>query len=216
MVGIEWCPGHEDVMGNDRADEEAKARAEIWMQDYTMLTNAKWMTKEKALKKWKGEWQRSTPSRGFTVANRLEPQWKPREHVVHIPREVFSTLMQLMQCQTKHAFLGEYYVRFIPDESNRCTCKNRFQIWEHIIKECPKHKRHRDILREVNAQLELGILLGLKKGLEAMAKLLAKMGAFTKMGENHRQSQKPEEDDKENKEEEERWWARMERDGGEE
>ncbi|KAG5720557.1 hypothetical protein E4T56_gene6078 [Termitomyces sp. T112] len=197
-----WCPGHEDVKGNERADEEAKAGVEIWTQDYTTLTNAKRTVKEGALERWKREWQKSPPTGGFAIANRLEPRWKPREHVTHAPREVFS---RLTQCQTKHAFLGEYYAKFIPNESNRCTCEDIFQTREHVIKECPKHERHRDILREVDAQLELGILLGTKKGLEALAKFLAKTGAFTKTGEIRKQKQTPEEEDEENEEEEERW-----------
>ncbi|KNZ79147.1 hypothetical protein J132_01196 [Termitomyces sp. J132] len=182
MVNIEWCPGHEEVIGNERADEEAKAEAEI---------------------RWVREWRRSPPSGGFAIANRLEPRWKPREHVTHTPREVFS---RMTQCRTKHAFLGEYYARFVPKESNRCTCENCPQIREHVIKCCPKHESHRDLLREVDAQLELGVLLGTKKGLEALAKFLTKTGAFTKMGEVQKQRLTPREDDEENEEEEERGW----------
>ncbi|KAH0580981.1 hypothetical protein H2248_012132 [Termitomyces sp. 'cryptogamus'] len=103
MVNIEWCPGHEEVIGNERADEEAKAEAEMWTRDHTTLTNAKRTAKEKALSRWVREWRRSPPSGGFAIANRLEPRWKPREHVTHTPREVFS---RMTQCRTKHAFLG--------------------------------------------------------------------------------------------------------------
>lgn len=206
-VSIEWCPGHEDVAGNERADEEAKAGTEMWSQEYTTITNAKRRTKEKALEKWEREWKRTPPSGEFAVANRLKPRWKPREHVAHTPREVFS---RLTQCRTKHAFIGEYYARFVPDETTRCTCGARFQTREHVIKDCPKHEEHRYILEEADAQMELGVLLGTKKGLEAMAKFLARTGAFTKTGKIREERTTPEENNDENDEEEGRWWERME------
>ena len=206
-VSIEWCPGHEYVVGNKRADKEAKARAEMWSQDYTTITNAKRRAKERVLEKWERDWQETPPSGGFAVANRMKPRWKPREHVTHTPREVFS---RLTQCRTKHAFLGEYYARFVPDKTVRCTCGTRFQTREHVIKECPKYEEHRHILKGADNQMELGVLLGTKKGLEAMAKFLAKTGAFSKTGNNRETKAKPREDDVENDEDEERWWERME------
>ncbi|KAG6872635.1 hypothetical protein C0995_008066, partial [Termitomyces sp. Mi166 len=78
---------------------------------------------------------------------------------------------------------SEYYARFIPDETTRCFCGIRFQTREHVIKECPKYGEHRHILEDADAQMELGVLLGSKKGLEAMAKFLAKTGAFHQDGE---------------------------------
>lgn len=177
----------------------------MWTQDFTMITNTKRRSKEKVLEKWEGDWQRTSPLGGFMIANRLKPRWKLREHVAHTLREVFS---RLMQCQTKHAFLGEYYARFIPDKTTRCTCSMRFQMQKHVIKKCPKYKEHRHILEEADVQLELGILLGTKIGLEAMAKFLARTGAFTKTEEACGEKTKPEEHDEKNDDEEERWWMR--------
>ncbi|KAG5734856.1 putative 115 kDa protein in type-1 retrotransposable element [Termitomyces sp. T112] len=83
-IGIEWCPGHEKVKGNEHADEEAKKGAELWAQDHTTLTNAKRKSREKALKKWRSEWKKTLPTGDFAIANRLCPRWKPREHVVDL------------------------------------------------------------------------------------------------------------------------------------
>ncbi|KNZ77791.1 hypothetical protein J132_03850, partial [Termitomyces sp. J132] len=196
MVSIEWCPGHEDVAGNERANEEAKDRAEIRAHEHTTLTNAKRMVKERALEKWSGNWLKTPPSGGFAIANRLKPQWKPREHVQHTPREVFS---RLTQCRTKHTFVSEYYARFVPDETTGCTCGIQPQTREHIIRKCPRYNEYRGILEEVDAQMELGTLLGTKKGLEAVTKFLAKMGTFTKTGNRHERKPRPEIDDEENK-----------------
>ncbi|KNZ73644.1 hypothetical protein J132_10500, partial [Termitomyces sp. J132] len=136
-IGIEWCPGHEKVKGNEHADEEAKKGAELWAQDHTTLTNAKRKSREKALKKWRSEWKKTLPTGGFAIANRLCPRWKPREHVVNTTREVFG---RLTQCHTKHAFIGEYYTKFIPREGKSCPCGERFQTREHIFRHAQNTK----------------------------------------------------------------------------
>ncbi|KNZ73219.1 hypothetical protein J132_00608 [Termitomyces sp. J132] len=41
MFGVEWCLGHKEVIGNEWADKEAKEGKELWMPNYTTLTNAK-------------------------------------------------------------------------------------------------------------------------------------------------------------------------------
>ncbi|KAG6881479.1 hypothetical protein C0993_001319 [Termitomyces sp. T159_Od127] len=96
---------------------------------------------------------------------------------------------------------------------HRCICGTQYQTREHVIKECPEYEDHRPILREADEQMELGVLLGTKEGLEAMAKFLTKTGAFTKTGKKRAPNAKPEEEDADNDEDEERWWRRMEGDG---
>ncbi|KAG6889956.1 hypothetical protein C0992_003436 [Termitomyces sp. T32_za158] len=93
----------------------------------------------------------------------------------------------------------------------RCICGIRFQTREHVIQTCPEYEEHRHILREVDEQLELRILLGTKEGLEATAKFLAKSSAFTKTGKKRERRTTPTEEDDENDEEED-WWRRMEGD----
>ncbi|KNZ73082.1 hypothetical protein J132_01312 [Termitomyces sp. J132] len=178
-IGIKWCLGHEKVKGNERADEEAKKGAELWAQDHTTLTNAKRKSREKALKKWRSEWKKTPLTGGFAIANRLCPRWKPREHVVNTTREVFG---RLTQCHTKHAFIGEYYTKFVPRKGKSCPCGEQFQTREHIFQTCPKYKAYRYILCEANKQLDLGILLGTKDRLKATAKFLEKSRAFMKTG----------------------------------
>ena len=207
-MSIEWCPGHEKVRGNKRADEEAKRGTELWTRDYTTLTNAKRNVKDKALKEWTNEWKRTPPMGGFAVANRMHPKWKPREHVIRTPREIFG---RLTQCRTKHAFIGEYYAKFVPTETVGCPCGEQYQTREHIIRECTIYEEHRKILQEADENMELGILLGSKEGLEAMSKFLGRTGAFTKTGKMPAERKRPRLDDEEN-EEEERWWRRMEGD----
>ncbi|KNZ72483.1 hypothetical protein J132_02994 [Termitomyces sp. J132] len=89
---------------------------------------------------------------------------------------------------------------------------------EHIIKECPKYKQHRDILRKIDEEIELGKLLSTEEGLEAMGKFLSKYRAFTKTGLPRTETTpKPaleEDKDEENNETHWRGFEGREREGG--
>ncbi|KAG6824425.1 hypothetical protein H0H92_006925 [Tricholoma furcatifolium] len=208
-VAVEWCPGHKDVEGNEKADKEAKAGARIWQARFVTLAHAKRRTKEKALEKWKAQWKQTTPTGGFAPANKLPPTTKPRKHVYKYARELFA---RLVQCRTKHSFIGEYYARFVPTESTACPCGENYQTREHILAECELHEEHRDTLREVDNDLEIGQLLGTEDGIKALAKFLTMTGAFTKTGTpRERERVKPTIGDDENDHGEERWWEWQER-----
>ncbi|KNZ77256.1 hypothetical protein J132_05966, partial [Termitomyces sp. J132] len=75
-----------------------------------------------------------------------------------------------------------YYAKFVPNKSIACICRARFQTREHIIQSCLEYKKHRNIVRSVNEQLKLGVLLGTKDRLEVMANFLGKIRVFTKEG----------------------------------
>ena len=94
-------------------------------------------------------------------------------------REVFG---RLTQCWTGHGYTGEFYRRFVPDESSDCPCGKPLQTREHIIRDCARYEAHRDVLRKVSATLSLPEILGTRKGLEDLAAFLEKSGAFTKTG----------------------------------
>ncbi|KAG6805447.1 hypothetical protein H0H92_015332 [Tricholoma furcatifolium] len=83
----------------------------------------------------------------------------------------------------------------------------------HILAECELYEEHRDILREVDNDLDTGQLLGTEDGIKALAKFLTMSGAFTKTGTpRERERVKPTEGDDENdRGGEEEWWAWRER-----
>ncbi|KAF5374701.1 hypothetical protein D9615_009019 [Tricholomella constricta] len=208
-VHIEWCPGHTDVKGNERADEEAKAGATMWQEKFVTLTHAMRKSKEEILTRWTESWKRTPPSGGFGIANQFPPAWKPREHVRTTEREVFS---RITQCRTRHAFIGEYYSRFVPTEPVECPCGANIQTRQHVISECPRYEEHRHILTEDFPELDMQELLGTTKGIEALAKFLKKSGAFTKTGNPRNAPNQPTmEDEPEVEEEVEHWWERLER-----
>ncbi|KAF5378148.1 hypothetical protein D9615_007630 [Tricholomella constricta] len=139
-VHIEWCPGHTDVKGNEHADEEAKEGALLWQERFVTMTHAMRTSKAQILKRWTDDWKRTPPTGGFGIANQFPPAWKIRDHVKNTQREVFS---RLTQSRTRHAFIGEYYSKFVPTEPIECPCGEEFQSREHIIKSCTKYDAHR-------------------------------------------------------------------------
>ncbi|KAJ6613598.1 hypothetical protein B0H10DRAFT_1630755, partial [Mycena sp. CBHHK59/15] len=107
----------------------------------------------------------------------LPPAWKPKPHFTNTKREVYG---RLVQCRTGHAFIGEYYAKFVPLERIACQCGERYQTREHILRECENYEQHRDLLRDASAELSLPDILGTENGLQALAKFLEASGALTK------------------------------------
>ncbi|KAH7870892.1 uncharacterized protein C8R40DRAFT_1124309 [Lentinula edodes] len=62
MVEIAWCPGHDGIEGNDKADKLAKKTGKL-----------------RALESWRKEHNCRPLRGGFTLSDRLTPLWKPRE-----------------------------------------------------------------------------------------------------------------------------------------
>ncbi|KAJ7241636.1 hypothetical protein C8J57DRAFT_91139 [Mycena rebaudengoi] len=101
-------------------------------------------------------------------------------------REVYG---RLVQCRTGHAFIGEYYAKFVPLERVDCQCGDAFQTREHLLRECGTYEEHRGILRETSAQLSLPDILGTEKGIRALSGFLEKSGAVTKTGRLRRETE---------------------------
>ncbi|KAJ3865979.1 hypothetical protein EV359DRAFT_27801, partial [Lentinula novae-zelandiae] len=86
-------------------------------------------------------------------------------------------------CRTRHAFLGEYYAKFVPTEPIQCPCGARTQTRDHIIQTCEIYDDYRDLLWNVSDDLDIGEILGTEEGIEALAEFIEKSGAFKKTGQ---------------------------------
>jgi ribonuclease HI len=191
-VELGWSPGHKDIPGNERADDLAKRGAEMWAPDAPTLTHAKRITKEKAMTAWTADWAATRRAGKFGAANNFPPTLKPHDHFTSTSREVYG---RLVQCRTGHAFIGEYYDRFVPTKRTKCRCGAPFQTREHIIRRCTLYAAHRHILRETHPDLNVADLIGTKDGLETLTKFLQSSGAFTKSGEPRIKPLRPSIDD---------------------
>ncbi|KAJ7076453.1 hypothetical protein B0H15DRAFT_790487, partial [Mycena belliarum] len=119
-------PGHEDIRGNERADELAKVAAEMWCADETTpRTRAKRAAKDTALKKWTEDRKKTHPTGRCGPADRIPPAWRPNSHLTSTKREIYG---RLVRCRTGHAFIGGYYAKFVPLERAGCQCGEPFQV----------------------------------------------------------------------------------------
>ncbi|KAJ3793320.1 hypothetical protein GGU11DRAFT_666042, partial [Lentinula aff. detonsa] len=99
---------------------------------------------------------------------------------------------RVTQCRTGHAFIGEYYSMFVSSENVDCPCGEQIQTREHILRECPRYKEYRYILKKASQDISLADILGTKEGIEALSEFLELSGAFTKTGRQRKQQEHPE------------------------
>ncbi|KAJ4476069.1 hypothetical protein C8J55DRAFT_431798, partial [Lentinula edodes] len=80
------------------------------------------------------------------------------------PREVHR---RLIYCRTRHAFLGEYYAKFVPTESIQCPCgaRNKLEITSS------KFAKYTTTIETFYGMYDLGQILGTEEGIEALAEL---------------------------------------------
>jgi hypothetical protein len=109
---------------------------------------------------------------------------KPTKHFLNLKerREVFR---RLVQCMTGHAYTGEFRHTFLPHstDTTACPCDNKtLESRNHILRECPRYKNHRGILRKTSRSLALSTILGTVEGVTVLAKFIAKSGAFSRTG----------------------------------
>ncbi|KII85959.1 hypothetical protein PLICRDRAFT_72046, partial [Plicaturopsis crispa FD-325 SS-3] len=109
-------------------------------------------------------------------------------------------------CRTGHAFIGEYYAKFVPTEDVSCQCEEGvFQTRYHILTECPRYDEYRHILTQASPTLFLPDILGTDEGILALAQFLEKSGAFTKTGNPRETKTVPLLEDEDGASEEEGW-----------
>ncbi|KAI0073747.1 hypothetical protein K474DRAFT_1573738, partial [Panus rudis PR-1116 ss-1] len=151
------------------------------------LTFMRRQSKESALAAWKETWRKNrrdenegNRQRDFSVANTFEPSLKPPPHFRRIlNRRIYGLVFQ---CRTGHAFIGEYYQRFVPTEDVACPCGFPLQTRKHILLDCPRYNAHRHILNAISPRHSstLKDIVGTSDGIKALAKFIAASGAFTK------------------------------------
>lgn len=177
QVEVAWVPGHQDVKGNERSDDKAKEGTRRRGTSWTSLTWARRKAKKKALDAWRKEWMMTPPQGGYALADRFLPKLQPPRHFRNLSRPIYA---KVFQCRTNHAFIGEYYRRFVPSESTECLCGEEVQSREHILRECLFESRYRHFLREEVPDLNLADILGTIEGIDALASFIQHSGAFTK------------------------------------
>ena len=188
VVNVAWSPGHTDIIGNDAADKAAKAGVKLPSMIDPTQSHAKMACKMRAQTMWSLDWHRdkmkrllsNTPS-GFELADVNPPKISPNDTFRSTPRELFGRLTQTL---TGHGYTGEFYQRFVPDETAWCRCtdpdiQHVLESREHILHECDRYAYHRPILRNQPTST----LFGSESGIQRLITFMHKSGAFTKNGQ---------------------------------
>lgn len=183
---IHWSPGHSDIDGNERADVLAKqgaASLDLAPLVGPTISYYREQSKTRAHESWVSEWELGNPKPNLAaVATRRPPSTRASKFLREFNGSVEIT-SRTIRALTGHAFMGEYYRRFVPTERVKCPCGHRIQTRDHIIMDCVLHENARHHLRKVTRSLSIPIILGTDKGLTAFAKFLANTDAFSKLFE---------------------------------
>ncbi|KAH9952454.1 hypothetical protein BGW80DRAFT_1527032 [Lactifluus volemus] len=74
---------------------------------------------------------------------------------------------------TGHAFIGSYAARFLPGKPISCPCGEPLQTVDHVVSHCPLYTDARqEILRPIDRDISLPVLLGTAEGGAAMTRFL--------------------------------------------
>ena len=128
------------IIGNEEADKLAKSASLQNPTNPNYKTQAYMGTlhKRELLEEWRFRWMNTLnpPQSGFHLANRIPLTLKTTERFNQTDCQTFS---RLVQCQTGHVHIGEYYKKFILTKSTGCTCGTTVQTHKHVIKQCKNH-----------------------------------------------------------------------------
>ena len=160
---VRWTTGHCGIVGNEKADEEAKSAAEgnsspatdipryIRKNIKKSISALKQEHNKKLNEDWKKEWQESERFKRFQAPDTVSPASKKYLTLIsdhRLPKKMASLIFQL---RVGHAPLNGYLHRFKRVESARCpACGGARETPEHFILHCPKYAHERwALLRHV-------------------------------------------------------------------
>jgi len=161
IIKIRWCPTHEGVEGNEKADEWAKLAAEEpdargveWLEWFTYsdrpeersmplprsLANIKWEITEK---KW-AEAREWAGDRTSKKKYKMPKSQKPDGTVTGSAKRLASRFYQL---KMGHCLTGEYLHWAKSRPMPQCWwCRCPKQTRDHLLKRCPRWKEEQKVL----------------------------------------------------------------------
>ncbi|WP_432712296.1 reverse transcriptase domain-containing protein [Pedobacter sp.] len=199
-----WVPGHQDILGNEKADSLAKEAAKLPPSTTTTsLAIASIRTKDLAKDQWNQELQnysaKAIALNSNTYAAKFFLQIRNKLRVPQgISREIASAFYQL---KTGHGYNKAYLARIGKTTSSNCRCSSAKQTAEHLLLHCKNYnKDRRKLVKDLgNKQPSLALLLHTTKGITATTNFLE----TTKIGTRKWHLGQIEDEEEEEEEEEE-------------
>ena len=149
-IQFEWIPAHQNIPGNEMADQAAKKGAknefgDLQDQGYTSFTHIQVGIKQACLSDWKEFYQKTKNGQFYqqNFANN-QPKWKASK--ITVSKAVWAASMQL---KFGHGYFKSYLAKLPNYENNYCfgTCR-AIQSPEHLLLSCPAFREERRELRE--------------------------------------------------------------------
>ncbi|KAF9234671.1 hypothetical protein BU15DRAFT_52337 [Melanogaster broomeanus] len=160
-IVLRWISGHEGVIGNERADEEAKEAAKsprntsarmklpLYLRNGTLLSSLsalKQAQKSQSAKRWAREWSLSPRHALATKYGADQPSNTFVKNVAHLTKRHISLLIWL---RTGHVSLNQHLHRIKKMDTPNCpNCEDdRQEMIEHFLLMCPHYARERHALQ---------------------------------------------------------------------
>ena len=192
-VNFVWTPGHEDIEGNERADEAAKAAAEGRSSETKRLppflrrkplpvsiAATRQFLKKKLKARWQTEWQ---SSKRYANSNAIDPSL-PSNNFLHIIDQLRRNQASLLiQLRTGHIPLNTVLYRIKKAETADCPhCKNGTrETVHHFLLACPSYTGARRLLQ---AKLRrdassIAFLIGTRTGIPHLLRFVSDTKRFS-------------------------------------
>jgi ribonuclease HI len=188
---IPWVPGHQDIEGNEAADEEAKRAAQgdssalskplLPLHDLPISVAALKAARKKLVARQRGaEWETSRVGKRIAQVDKTPPGKSTLKWYADLPRRQCSILTQL---RTGHIGLNAYLARFGIVDTSHCPTCNEPETVNHFLFTCRRFGQQRDVLRRAlhaanHQQLSKRSLLGKSKNRTLLLDYVAATGRF--------------------------------------
>ena len=172
-ITINWVPGHEDILGNERADTLAKEGTKRPPEsDSPSFAFLGMKIQELKAQEWalvaqdyKDRIDKATPKNPESYANTYPWRYSKKLFLpIGVGRQIASAFYQL---KTGHGYLKSLLFRIKRTTNNRCRC-GLPETASHLLLKCPLYNLERSIVVESlrTRTLNLPLLLHTRVGIE--------------------------------------------------